>query len=227
MNVRYTIVRLLTFKLRRDEMLQLNWRHFFAGLMGTWIVGMGRYWDHQNATLLQHLGLGSILYIFILAAFIWLMVKPYFVEDWNYFVVVTFIGLTSFPAILYAVPVEKFFSISTANTINGWFLVIVAFWRLRLLYYFLRKYTLLGDQYIFVIALMPICLIIFTLSVLNLDRVVYDIMSGIEHPSANDSSYLILWILSGLSAIVIIPLVLFYFYGIYTRSKERKKKTNA
>ena len=182
MNVRQTIVRLLTGRLTRDEMLQFNWRHFFAGLVGTWIVGMGRYWDHKNATLLQHLGFGSIVYIFLLAGFVWLIVKPYFVDNWNYFTVVTFIGLTSFPAILYAIPVESFFSIETANFLNGWFLAVVAFWRLCLLYYFLRTFTQLNSAYIFNITLMPVCLIISILTALNLDHVVYNFMSGIEHP---------------------------------------------
>jgi len=224
MNVPKTIFRLLTFRLTRDEMLQLNWRHFLAGLLGTWIVGMGRYWDHKNASLLQHLGFGSIIYIFILAGFIWLIVKPYFVEDWNYLTVVTFIGLTSFPAILYAIPVEKYYPIQTADSINAYFLSVVAIWRLCLLYYFLKKFTRLGIGSIFTITLMPICLIITTLSELNLDHVVYNIMSGIEHPSPNDSSYLIIWLLSGISAIIILPLLIAYFVGIYFGYQKRKRK---
>ena len=99
-------------------MLAFNRRHFIAGLIGTWIVGMGRYWDHTNASLLQHLGIGSVIYIFLLAALIWLIVKPYFVKDWTYFRVLTFIALTSFPAIIYAIPVEKYFLLSTANSIK-------------------------------------------------------------------------------------------------------------
>ena len=223
MNIRKTIARLLTFKLTREEMLQFNWRHFIAGLIGTWIVGMGRNWDHANASLLQHLGFASIIYIFLLSGFIWLIVKPYFVEKWNYFIVLTFIALTSFPAILYAIPVEKVFSIQTANTINGWFLAIVAIWRLCLLYYFLRIFTCLDGGYIFIITLMPICLIISTLSILNLDHVVYNLMSGIQHPSPNDSSYLILLYLTGASVIIVLPLMMAYIFGIYIRYQNRKK----
>ena len=121
-------------------MLRFNTKHFIAGLFGTWLVGMGRYWDDEGASLLQHLGLGSVIYIFVLAAFIWLIIKPFFVEDWNYFTVVTFIGLTSFPAILYAIPVEKFVGIGTATTMNVWFLITVASWRLCLLYFFLKRF---------------------------------------------------------------------------------------
>ena len=140
-----TIVKLLTFKLTRPEMLRFNKNHFIAGLTGTWIVGMGRYWDDQRASLLQHLGLGSVIYIFILAFIIWLIVKPFLVYKWNYFTVLTFISLTSFPAVLYALPVERFFSLATANSMNVWFLAIVAAWRLGLLFYFLKHFTQLSS----------------------------------------------------------------------------------
>src|SRR5688572_7884349 len=118
MSIVQAITRLLTFKITRDEILQFSKSHFIAGLVGTWVVGMGRYWDDEGASVLQHLGLGSVIYIFILAGFIWLILKPFFVDNWNYFTVLTFVGLTSFPAILYAIPVERFFTIQTANTIN-------------------------------------------------------------------------------------------------------------
>ena len=96
MNVGKTIIRLLTFRLTREEMLHFSWRHFMAGLIGTWIVGIGRNWDHEKASLLQHLGVGLVIYIFILAGFIWVIVKPFFVEDWTYFRIVTLSGLRHF-----------------------------------------------------------------------------------------------------------------------------------
>ena len=224
MNLIKTILRLLTFKLTRDEMLQFNQKHFFAGLIGTWIVGMGRYWDDEGASLLQHLGLGSVIYIFVLAAFIWLIIKPFFVENWSYFTVVTFIGLTSFPAILYAIPVEKIVTISAANSINVWFLAIVAIWRLILLNYFLKRFTKLSYGNIITVTLMPICLIITTLTALNLHRVVFDLMGGLRDPNAHDDSYFILILLTGISVILTIPLLMAYGIGIYNSYKERKTK---
>lgn len=136
MTLTKTIIRLLTFKIKREEILQFNKSHFIAGLTGTWLVGMSRYWDDHAANLLQHLGLGSVIYIFLLAGFIWLILKPFFIDNWNYFIVLTFISLTSFPAIFYAIPVERFFTVQTANIMNIWFLAIVAGWRLGLLYNF-------------------------------------------------------------------------------------------
>ena len=91
-----TVARLLTLQITREEILQFNYRHFLTGLIGTWLVGIGRYWDDVDAGLLQHAGLGSVIYIFCLSFFIWLIVKPFFVKDWSYSRVLTFISLTSF-----------------------------------------------------------------------------------------------------------------------------------
>src|SRR3712207_7552248 len=42
------------------------------GLACTWLVGVGRYWDNPRASLLQHLGVGSVVYVFALALLLWL-----------------------------------------------------------------------------------------------------------------------------------------------------------
>jgi hypothetical protein len=64
-----TLFRLLTFRASRDELRQFNYRHLALGLMLTWLVGMGRWWEDPHASLLQHLGIGSVVYIFLLAFF--------------------------------------------------------------------------------------------------------------------------------------------------------------
>jgi len=221
MEIFKTVIRLLSFKLTRNEMLSFDKRHFIAGLIGTWIVGMGRYWDDPEAKILQHLGLGSVVYIFVLAGFIWLILLPYKLEKWNYFTIVTFLGLTSFPAIFYAIPVELYFSMDVANTMNVWFLAVVAAWRLGLLYYFLKHFTKLSKGNIITVTLMPICLIISTLTVLNLHRVVFSIMGGVSEPTAHDDSYFVLVILTQLSLLLTIPLIISYGIGIY---KSRTKR---
>lgn len=210
MKVLTTIYKLLTFRLSRAEMLNFENRHFIAGLIGTWIVGIGRYWDDPNASLLQHLGLGSVIYIFALALFIWLILLPLKIEKWKYFTVLTFISLTSFPAIFYAIPVERFMSISTANMLNVWFLAVVAIWRLALLFYFLRAFTDLNLFGILTVTLMPICVIITTLTILNLHHVVFNIMGGIRDPNPHNASYTVLLFLTAISAILVIPLLLSY-----------------
>lgn len=217
-----TIARLLTFKLTKNEMLQFTWKHFAAGLIGTWAAGIGRYWDDEGASLLQHLGLGSVIYIFLLALFIWLILKPFFIENWSYFNILTFISLTSFPAIFYAIPVERFYPISVANTINVWFLAIVAAWRLVLLYFFLKRFTDLSTGNIVVVTLLPICLIITTLTILNLHRVVFDIMGGRRNPTPHDGAYDVLVFLTVVSAILVLPLLI--AYGLEVSKRMRKHK---
>jgi hypothetical protein len=222
MNVFDTIIRLLTFKLTREEMLQFNTKHFIAGLIGTWVVGMGRYWDDHGASLLQHLGLGSVIYIFALSLFIWLLLIPYKVDQWRYSIVLTFVALTSFPAVFYAIPVERFFTIETANTMNVWFLAIVAAWRLCLLFYFLKAFTKLSTGSVLTVTLMPICLIITTLTALNLHRVVFDIMGGRRNPTPHDGAYNVLIFLTVVSAILTLPLLTSYAVGMYNRRKKMK-----
>jgi len=224
MDIFKTIGRVLTLKITREEMLQFDWRHFLAGLAGTWLAGMGRYLDDPDASFLQHAGLGSVIYIFLLSFFIWLIVLPMRVEKWNYFTVLTYISLTSFPALLYAIPVERYFSIGTANSINVWFLGIIATWRLVLLYYFLLKFTRLDKRAIYVIALMPICLIISTLYFLNLHRVVFAIMGGVSEPNEHTSSYLVLMFLTYISVLMILPLIGLYIKDVVEINRARKKK---
>lgn len=219
-----TAIKLLTFRLTRAEMFEFNKKHFIAGLIGTWIVGMGRYWDDSGAHLMQHLGLGSVIYIFVLAGFIWLILQPFRVERWSYFTVLTFISLTSFPAIFYAIPVERFFTLPTANSINVWFLAIVAAWRLGLLFYFLKRFTRLSIGNILTVTFMPICLIITTLTALNLHRVVFNVMGGMRNPTPHDASYFVLLILTGVSMVLTLPLLIAYGVGVY-KQRSRNKGT--
>lgn len=201
-------------------MLQFSPKHFAAGLTGTWIVGIGRYWDDDRASVLQHIGLGSVIYIFILSFFIWLILKPFLVDNWTYFTVLIFISLTSFPVIFYAIPVEKFLSLKSANTVNVWFLAIVASWRLALLYYFIKHFTKLSAGNILTVTLMPICLIITTLTALNLHRVVFDIMGGRRNQTPHDDAYSVLLFLTVISAILTLPLIIAYCVGIYNRRQK-------
>ncbi len=217
------ILRLLTFRLQREEMLQLGRKHLIAGLVGTWMVGMGRYWDDPGASLLQHLGLGSVIYVFCLALFIWLILKPYRVSNWSYTAVLTFVCLTSFPALLYAIPVERFVSLGMATRMNVWFLATVALWRLALLFYFLRVFTRLHWGYIISTALLPVCAIVSALTFLNLERAVFEIMGGLREHTANDGAYFILILLTMFSQMLLIPLLLAYSWGVYKRNWRRKK----
>ena len=212
-----TMFRLLFFRASREELVSAGWRHLALGLVCTWLVGMGRYWDNPRVGLLQHLGVGSVIYIFVLSLFLWLLIWPLRPRNWTYFKVLTFISMVSPPAVLYAIPVEKFVSLDTANSINAWLLAIVATWRVALLIFYLRRAGQLARFPIFVATFLPLTVIVVTLTLLNLEKVVFNLMGGIHQPSPNDGAYEILSLLSLLSIMLFIPLLICYLWILVYR----------
>lgn len=213
--------RLLTFLLTREEFSRFDYRHLWLGIFCTWLVGMGRWWDDAGASLLQRAGVGSVIYIFLLALLLWLVVMPLKPRGWTYRHVLTFVALTAPPALLYAIPVEKMCSFEVARMWNGWFLVLVALWRVMLLFYYLNVHARLRPFAIIVAALLPITAIIVTLTALNLHRVVFDFMGGRRgEPNPNESAYTILLFLTMLSLLLIIPLLISYIALIAMAQKK-------
>ena len=211
-----SVCKLLTFCLSQAEFLRLGNRHFALGLFCTWVVGMGRYWDDSGANLLQHLGVGSVIYIFVLSLLLWLIIWPLKPQSWSYRHVLTFISLTSPPAILYAIPVERFYSLETARTMNLWFLAAVATWRVALLFFYLKRHAQLEFYSIIIAAMLPIMSIIVTLTALNLERAVFDFMGGLREPgTANDDAYAVLTLLTLFSVILFIPFLVGYLFLVY------------
>lgn len=223
-NVWATTWRLLTFRASAEDLIQLNKRHLLFGLLCTWAVGIGRYWDNPRVSLLQHLGVGSVIYVFVLALLLWVILWPLRPRHWSYFRVLTFVSLVSPPAIFYAIPVEYFYSIHTANNINVFFLAIVATWRVALLFFFLRRLGGLSWVSIVVGALLPLTLIVVTLTILNLGKVVFDVMGGITEETARDASYEVLLLLSYLSIIMFLPILLCYLALVAQAFAESRRK---
>ena len=159
-----------------------------AGVVFAWIAGLGRYWDHPSAHLWQYMGLGSVVYIFVLSALIWILALPLRPERWSYLSVLIFVGLTSPLAWLYAIPVERLVSISFAISANVLFLALVAMWRVALYVYFLRVVAKLSGMKIFVLSLLPLTGIIFALVLLNLEHAVFNICLLYTSPSPRDAT---------------------------------------
>ncbi|HAV14160.1 MAG TPA: hypothetical protein DCX06_11810 [Opitutae bacterium] len=216
------IFRWLTFRISLEEIKGLNKWHLIAGLIGTWFVGMGRYWDDPGAQLLQHLGLGSVIYIFVLSALLFVFIWGIGAHELSYFRLLTFISLTSFPAILYAIPVERFVDIETATTMNAWFLAIVALWRVSLLILFMRVIGPMSTMTALIAGLLPLMLIIATLTILNLNRVVFNVMAGFQEANAHNGAYEIMLIISFLSFYAALPtLIVYILCAAYRRSQLR------
>ena len=152
--------RLLTFR-RPSPAIQTEWKLFLAfGLCMTWLAGMGRYWDNPRAEMWQQLGLGSLIYVFVLALLIWALVAPLRPRNWSYRNVLLFITLTAPPALLYAVPVEQFMPPGMARATNAWFLAVVAAWRVALLVIFLARIARLTAGVVVVATLLPLSMIV-------------------------------------------------------------------
>ncbi len=217
------LFKFFTLRLDYEAYLSLGKKHFLFGVLATWLVGMGRYWDDTEAGILQHLGLGSVIYIFVLAFLIYIVVYPLKPKGWTYFRVVTFISLTSFPAVLYALPVEKWVPLETAIRINTWFLIVVALWRVVLLFHFLLRFAKLGFTTVLIVALLPLTLIIVVLTMLNLERAVFDIMRGMHDQTPDDGAYLVLVNLTAISVVLFLPLVISYLFTIHRRRKKAKE----
>jgi hypothetical protein len=209
--------RVLTFR-RPSNSIATHWSAYLAfGLFVTWLAGIGRYWDNPRANFAQHLGLGSLAYVLALAAVLWLVLAPLRPARWSFRQVLVFVTLCSPPALLYAIPVEQFMSLEAAQSANAWFLGVVATWRVALLIVFLLRAAGLPPASAFVGTMLPICLIIVSLSFLNLEHVVFSIMAGIapEQRSAADLSYSIVFMLSLLSFVAAPVLLVWYGVLIY------------
>lgn len=194
-------LRLLTFR-RPSPAIQIHWRAFLVfGLAFTWLAGIGRYWDNPKAHLWQHLGLGSVIYVFVLAAILFILVWPLKPKSWSYRNVLLFVTLTAPPAVLYAIPVELFTTPSVARATNAWFLAVVAAWRVALYAVFLRRLARLSWIGVVVATLLPLVLIVFALALLNLEHVVFNLMSGntTSQASPNDSAYGVVFFLAVMS----------------------------
>ena len=183
------------------------------GLVCTWIAGIGRYWDNPEAYVLQSVGLGSVAYVFVLALVLWLIAWPLRPMRWTYLNVLLFVTLTSPPALLYAIPAERFLPMETAQIVNLWFLAVVAAWRVALLAWFLVRLARLRVGAVVVVTLLPLALIVAVLSALNLEHVTADMMSGTP-ASANDTAYLVVVLLAIIAEFASPVLLLLYVYQV-------------
>jgi len=224
-NIFRTVARLLTFRLTQKEFLELGGRHLAFGLVCAWLAGMGRYWDDPGAHLLQRLGVGSVIYVFALSLFLWLLIWPLRPQNWSYRNAVTFVSLVAPPAILYAIPVERWFTLSAATNINILFLAVVATWRVALLVFYLRRYACLEPLAVGIAAILPLTVIVVTLTMLNLERAVFEVMAGIGRdpdPTANDGAYAVLILLSALSYLAFLPLLMGYVALVIVALRKKR-----
>lgn len=215
----------LAFRPTRISLQQDFRRWFVYVIVVAWLVGIGRYWDHPSALVWQYLGLGSVAYIFCLSTLLYVIVWPLRPPNWTYRGVLIFVGLTSLPALLYALPVERWVELETAQSTNAWFLGIVAAWRVALLFRYLATAAKLHWFLVTIIAVMLLSGIVVVLTLLNLEHVVFDIMAGIREDTAgpNDTAYLIVLGLAFWSLWVFPVALILYLIAVVWRFRQSDK----
>lgn len=201
--------RFLTF--RSSPVAEEDHNSFLTCAMGlTWLAGVGRYWDHPDPLWWQAAGLGSVVYAFVFAAMLWIVGLPMRIKGWSYAGMLLFVCMTSAPALLYAIPVERFLAPSAAEDVNFWFLFVVAAWRLLLLMRFFAVPCELGGGGV-IVTLLPVSLIVIGLVALGLHQRTFAIMAHADaarppHAGATDAVMSMVWA----SAIAAIPLLIAY-----------------
>ena len=217
-----TASRLLAFQVSRDEMLRLDNRHLAFGLFCTWLVGIGRSWDSAEAGVAQHLGVGSVVYVFALSLLLWLMVRPLAPQGLAYKQVLTFVCLVSPPGLIYAVPVERFLDADTARSMNLGFLGLVAAWRVALLVFYLLKVVRLRWLETVVATLFPLATIMAPITVFRALDAIATGMGGLrEGQKLNDPTQRVLDTLGGFSILAFLPLLIVYGTLAARRKAER------
>lgn len=213
----------LFFQPIRVSVQQDFWPWLSFVVVVTWLVGIGRYWDHPSAEYWQYFGAGSVIYILCLSILLYLVVWPLRPSNWTFQGVFIFLGLTSMPALLYAIPVERVVDLKTAQSINAWFLGVVATWRVALLFRYLISSARLHWFIVTTVSALLLSGIVVTLSLLNLEHVVFDLMAGIreEDASPNDVAYLVVFGLAFIS-LWVFPIALILYLGAVVHRQQRK-----
>lgn len=209
--------RFLTFRPFRPDLSGGIGPWLAWGLLWTWAAGIGRYWDHPRAEWWQIAGLGSLAYVVLLSIVLRVVIAPLRPRAGRWSEVLLFVTLTSPPALLYAIPVERFLSMADAARANAWFLGVVAGWRVALWTVFLARACRFQPGEILVATLLPLTAIVTALATLNLEHVVFSIMSGIrkQDVSAADTAYGIVVMLTWLSWMLLPFAVVCYLFFIH------------
>jgi hypothetical protein len=233
-----TAGRLLAFRNAVVDEKRRGPLYVLIGLVLACLAGIGRHWDNPRLGPWQHLGLDSVAYVFVFAAIVWLLLWPMRPSNWRYSTILIFVALTSPPAFLYALPSIVAAALSVDDFVHfgphwlsrdeftseskTWLLLFVAIWRVALFARFLHRPAGLRAAEIVVATLLPLIVIIVTLTSLNLDRAVFEIMGGRGVHTVDDGSYAVLNLITFLSILLFPPLLIAYLAICWLRARERR-----
>lgn len=201
-----------------------HWRTYLAVGAGlTWVVGFGRYWDDENASLLLRSGTTSLLYTIVLSGFIWLSVLGLKPDRWSYRNVLLMVTMTALPGLIYAIPIEVFMDLQSAGTTNMVFLATVAAWRMALYYAFLKRVSKLPYHPLIVAWLLPPSIIVAALGVYGALYAISAGMGGVRGDVDPNLASMEAIALVGVASWLCLPiLVPAYVYFAWSRNRRSK-----
>jgi hypothetical protein len=204
-----------------------HWRtYLIVGVLITWIVGFGRYWDDASAKLLLRSGVTSIAYALVLSAFIWLLVLGLKPQRWSYRNVLLMVTMTALPGIIYAIPVEMLMEPSAAGAANMTFLGIVAVWRMAIYFVFLKRVANLPPFALLVGWLLPPSIIVAVLGLYGMMYVIAAGMGGVRTDLDPDFASMQAVALVGMAAWIALP-VLALAYIVLAVIRNRPQGSDA
>lgn len=210
-NATATMLRFLSFRASPAELASLGGPHLALGFGFVWLAGVARNWDNPDAELARHLGIGSLAYVFALAALLTIVATPFSSErDWSvYRRVLTVVCLTAPPALLYGIPIERWASADTARNANYALLAFVAAWRVALWAFYLRRGAGLKWPQVLVCTLLPLSIIVGVVGVLGLGAAIMNGMAGVRDP-AREAASAVAAVLFSAASLSFLPLLIAY-----------------
>lgn len=157
-------VRFLTFRSREEDFFEARWSLLILAILGTWIVGIGRWVTDRDALAIQRTGIGSIAYIVALSTALYVMLWFVSNRKTRYLDMLVVVGMTSPPALVYAIPVERWFTPEVSAGLHAAALAFVSIYRVSLLIFYLvrsRRYDISGAVFGFLLLLSCILLWLF------------------------------------------------------------------
>lgn len=176
----YLQFRILTLTANKKELLSLDNDVFMWGLVMVWFAGLGRYWDAPLEPFFMRSGLPSLIYIFVLGAFLWMFIWLLRPSNWSYMRLVTYISMTGVPAFLYAIPFERMYGVERGAECNATVLVVVASWRVLMLGNYLVRVSSLNVLSVTVALLLPLMTVVSVLMSMHKLVDVVNMMGGLR-----------------------------------------------
>ncbi len=203
--------RTLTFRATAEEYESATWHSFLFGFLITWLAGVGRTWDDPDASPLRVTGLGSVGYVVVLAGLITIFALPLSRRRIGYRATLLFVLMTAAPALIYAIPVERWTDMHSAQVLNLNFLLVVASYRVLMFFRFLYSCARMAWFDTVMAGLLPLMLIIVLVTLFGLTGKVLDIMGGLRgDQNAQSMADEIVLMISGFSCVGFIPAFLVF-----------------